>query len=108
MFEDGRHVFWRNNEIAGEAAVLHAFLNYGKLPSDCKVAILGKGNISRGAYKVLLSLGADVTIYDKKTENLLKSEISQYDVFVNAIMWDINRSDYIISKKELSVMKKIL
>lgn len=25
MFDEGRHVYWRNNEMAGEAAVMHAF-----------------------------------------------------------------------------------
>jgi len=29
MYEGGRHVFWRNNEIAGEAAIMHAYLNFG-------------------------------------------------------------------------------
>src|SRR5687767_10088480 len=32
MFEDGRHTFWRNNEIAGEAAIFHAINYLGRLP----------------------------------------------------------------------------
>ena len=34
MFENGRHCFWRNNEIAGEASVMHAFLYLHKFPTS--------------------------------------------------------------------------
>ncbi|MCS6104931.1 N(5)-(carboxyethyl)ornithine synthase [Clostridium botulinum] len=106
MYEDGRHVFWRNNELAGEAAIMHAFTLYGKVPYECRVALIGRGNIARGAYKALSSLGANVTSYDKRTEKLLRKEIDQYDVVVNGILWDIYRTDHIIYKDDLSKMKK--
>ena len=105
MFEGSRHVFWRNNELAGEAAILHAFTLYGKLPSECKVAILGRGNIARGALKILGSLGAEITVYDKRTENLLNSELSNFDVIVNGVLWDIYRKDHVINKSDLKRMK---
>ena len=44
MFEKGRHVFWQNNELAGEAAILHAFQCYGQLPFGLSTAIIGNGN----------------------------------------------------------------
>ena len=106
MFEEGRHVFWRNNEIAGEAAIMHAYLLYGQFPYNTKVAILGRGNISRGAFKTLTFMGADIRVYDKKTEELFKRELPLYDVVVNAILWDTSRKDHIIYKKDLSRMKK--
>ncbi|MCM3221927.1 N(5)-(carboxyethyl)ornithine synthase [Bacillus cereus] len=106
MFESGRHVFWRNNEIAGEAAVLHAYNLYGKLPYETKVAILGRGNIGRGAYKTLVALGADVVMYDRRTEVLFQEELGKYDVLVNAILWDVDRTDHIIYKEDLKRMKK--
>lgn len=106
MFEEGRHVFWKNNELAGKAAVYHAFLLYGKLAEDTKVAILGRGNVALGACKMLSALGADITIYSRKTEKLFAKEIGQYDVLVNAIAWDTNRTDHIIYKEDLKRMKK--
>ncbi|WP_050614194.1 N(5)-(carboxyethyl)ornithine synthase [Bacillus testis] len=106
MNERGRHLFWRNNEIAGEAAVLHALEQLGILPYEVKAAILGRGNTARGAYKILTKLGADVTVYDRRTEELFRQEIDQYDVLVNAILWDINRNDHIIYKEDLQRMKK--
>lgn len=106
MFEKGRHVFWKNNELAGEAAILHAFPLYGKIPHETDVAIIGKGNTSHGAYKALISLGANAVIYDRKTINLLPDELENYHVIVNCILWDITRTDHIIYKNDISRLKK--
>lgn len=106
MYDRGRHVFWRNNELAGEAAILHAFTLYGRLPYECNVALLGRGNVARGAYKTLTSLGAKITVYDRKTEKILRKEIGEYDVIVNGVLWDVYRKDHIIYKDDLSKMKK--
>ena len=106
MYEDGRHVYYRNNEIAGEAAIFHAYLLHGLFPYDTKVAIIGRGNIARGALRVLQNLGAYVHVYDRKTENLFRKEIGDYDVVVNALLWDTTRKDHIIYKSDLTRMKK--
>lgn len=106
MFYNGRHIFWRNNELAGEAAIMHAFQCYGKMPYETQVAVIGRGNTARGAIKVLNMLGANVTQYDKRTESLIRKEISKYDVIVNCIFWDVMRKDHIIYKADLSRMKK--
>lgn len=106
MFDQGRHVFWRNNEIAGEAAIIHAYTLHGLFPYNTKVALLGRGNIARGALKILTMMGAEVTVYSRHTEALLRKEIAQYDVVVNAILWDTSRKDHIVYKEDLQRMKK--
>lgn len=106
MYDQGRHIFWRNNEIAGEAAIVHAYTTHGLFPYNTKVALLGRGNIARGALKILTMMGADVTVYDRRTEALFRKEISNYDVLVNAILWDVSRNDHIIYKEDLNNMKK--
>ncbi|XMB72181.1 N(5)-(carboxyethyl)ornithine synthase [Mycoplasmatota bacterium WC30] len=106
MHYRGRHTFWRNNELAGEAAIMHAFTLYGKLPYDCKVAIIGRGNTSRGAYRILASLGADIEVYSRNTQKLLRDEVGKYDVIVNCVLWDTSRKDHIIYKSDLVKMKK--
>lgn len=106
MYDNGRHVFWFNNELAGEAAILDAFRVYGQLPYGLNVAVIGNGNTARGACRVLYSLGANVMQYNRKQESILRSEIGMYDVIVNCVMWDVNRSDHIIWKKDLQMMKK--
>lgn len=106
MFEKGRHVFWRNNELAGEAAVIHAFQCFGCMPYETKVAVIGKGNTARGAIKVLNMLGADVQQYDRRMEELLREELPNYDVIVNCILWDVTRTDHIIYRNDLKRMKR--
>lgn len=105
MFQKGRHVFWRNNELAGEAAVMHAFQCYARMPYETKVAVIGRGNTARGAIKVLNMLGADVRQYDRRTEELLRDELGQYDVIVNCVLWDVMRKDHIIYREDLKRMK---
>ena len=106
MYDSGRHVFWRNNELAGIAAVLHAFECYGRLPCGLKVAVLGRGNTARGAVKVLNWFGADVVQYSRSMENLFKREIGRYDVLVNCILWDTSRKDHILYRSDRGRMRK--
>ncbi|WP_308604893.1 N(5)-(carboxyethyl)ornithine synthase [uncultured Fibrobacter sp.] len=106
MHYNGRHIFWRNNELAGEAAVMHAFQCYGRMPYETKVAVLGRGNTARGAVKVLNMLGADVMQYDRRSESLFREEIGMYDVIVNCILWDVTRTDHIVYKSDLGRMKR--
>lgn len=106
MFEKKRHVFWFNNELAGEAAVIHAFQCYGRLPYGLHVAVLGNGNTARGAVRVLNMLGAEVMQYTRSQEALFKEEFVQYDVIVNCILWDVTRKDHIIYKSDLARMKR--
>lgn len=105
MYIGGRHTFWRNNEIAGEAAIMHAYSLYGVFPYETKVALLGNGNVARGAYRILVSLGANVTTYNRRSECLFREEMCNYDVIVNAILWDTSRKDHIIYKKDLQRLK---
>lgn len=106
MFENGRHVFWFNNELAGEAAVIHGFQCYGMLPFGLKVAVIGNGNTARGASRVLNMLGAKVMQYNRHTEKLLQEELGNFDAIVNCVLWDVQRHDHIIYHTDLKRMKK--
>jgi N5-(carboxyethyl)ornithine synthase len=105
MFEEGQHTFWRNNEIAGYAAVFHSFLLFGRDPRECKVAIIGRGNIARGALKTLTELGAQVTVYNRHTVHRLRNEIGSYDIVINAVLWDVFRAGHLVYKEDLKSMK---
>lgn len=106
MYEGNRHVFWRSNELAGEAAIMHAFTLYGKLVYECKVALIGRGNVARGAYRILSCMGASINTYDRKTENLLRPELEKYDVIVNGVLWDLYRKDHILYRTDLQKLRK--
>jgi N5-(carboxyethyl)ornithine synthase len=105
MFEEQQHIFWRNNEIAGYAAVFHSLLIFGRDPRECNVAIIGQGNIARGARRVMTELGANVKVYDRTTVHQLRNEIGDYDIVINAVLWDVFRTDHIVYKEDLKSMK---
>lgn len=105
MFYKGQHVFWKNNELAGEAAIIHAFQYYGQMPYETKVALIGRGNTARGAMKILNRLGAEVKQFDRKTVELFRELISEFDVIINCVLWDVKREDHIVYKKDLKKMK---
>ncbi len=106
IYEHGQYIFHRNREVAGEAGVMQAFLYCGKMPYDCKVAILGNGQTAKGAMRILHGLGAEVDVYGRKLEKLFIERMGQYDVLVNCIMWDTNRTDRIIYREDLKKLKK--
>ncbi len=106
MFRDGKHLFWRNNQLAGEAAVLNSSIYVGRPLYECKVAVLGNGNAARGAISILEKLGAAVTVYDIDTIHRLDNEIGLYDMIVNAVFWNVFNKERIIYRKDLCRMKK--
>ncbi len=105
IYEDGRYIFYRNREVAGEAAILQAFRYCGKMPYDTTVAILGNGQTAKGAMRVLHGLGAKVDVYGRKLEKLFRQKMYDYDVLVNCVMWDTSRTDRIIYKEDLKKMR---
>jgi N5-(carboxyethyl)ornithine synthase len=107
MFEEGRlHVFWRNNEIAGEAAVIHAARFSGRLPYEWNAAILGRGNCARGAFRILEKMGAKVTIYPKERMFRLRDEVERYDVVVNALLWDVFDTRLVLTAADIKRMRR--
>ena len=106
MYEDDRHVFYKNNQIAGQASVLHAMFYYGKQFNGLNVAVLGRGNTAIGAIEVLNKLGANIEVYNRKMEKAFIREMSNFDVIVNCVLWDVTRKDHIINKKDLKKLKK--
>ena len=106
ILENGRYLFYRNRELAGETAILHAFCHYGRMPYDCSVAIIGNGMTARGAFRILSGLGARVDIFTRKMESLFREKMTEYDVIVNCVRWDTCRGDRLIYRSDLRRMRK--
>ena len=75
----GRHTFYKNNELAGYCAVLHALRlrgidgHYGK---QRKTAILSFGAVSRGAIYALKARGfRDITICIQRPDHEVREEV---------------------------------
>lgn len=106
MFKNNRHIFWENNYLAGVSAILHAVLEYGIIPKGFKVAIIGRGNTAMGANYMLQAMGANVIFFNRHMEELLRSEVAQYDIIVNAVLWNPSRTDHILYHKDIQKMKQ--
>ena len=106
MVENGRYIFYRNRELAGETAILQAYTYFGEMPYNTRVAILGNGQTAHGAHRILAGLGARVDFYPRKLEELFRENMGDYDVLVNCIFWDTRRTDRIISREDLKKLKR--
>jgi len=106
MFVGGRHCYWRNNEIAGEAAILHAANYLGRLLDGTRAAVIGTGNCARGAIRSLGRLGSTVQVYDRESISLLRDELPEFDLVVNAVLWDVFRKDHIIYRSDVARMRR--
>ncbi|HWP21313.1 MAG TPA: N(5)-(carboxyethyl)ornithine synthase [Candidatus Cryosericum sp.] len=106
LYEKGRYLFYRNRELAGETAILHAFTQYGRMPYDCRVAIIGNGMTAHGAHRILSGLGARVDIFTRKLEPLFRQRMGDYDVLVNCVLWDTKRTDRLIYREDLLRLKR--
>jgi len=108
--EYGRYIFYRNREIAGEAAILQGFRYCGKMPYDSRVAIIGNGQTAKGAMYILTALGAEVDVFPRKMEKTFRQmlqdgKMAQYDALVNCVMWDTSRKDRLIYREDLKKLR---
>ena len=106
IFKNGRYIFYRNREVAGEAAIIQGIRYAEKCPYELKVAIIGNGQTAKGALRILHGLGAEVDVYNRRLEESFKKNMYNYDVLVNCVMWDTTRTDRLIYKEDLKKMKK--
>ena len=100
----------------------HFYGHFGSSP--IKAAVIGLGNVGRGALRVLLSLGIDVVGYDisdgirYRTEqdwdhrnfstrhiNDFATDMVEYDLIVNCVLWPKHREDHLISREDLKRLK---
>ncbi len=106
MFDRGRHVFWRNNELAGEVGVWHALLQWGRTADGCRVAVIGRGNVARGAVRTLDRLGAKVTMFSREMGPYFRDAFPEFDVIVNAVFWDVFRTDRLLWRDDLARLRQ--
>lgn len=81
-YKNGRewlHIFNKNNEIAGYCGVQHALQLLGidgQYGPKRKVAVIGHGNVSRGAIFALKGHGfSDITVYTNRSSFLVANKI---------------------------------
>lgn len=106
LYNDNRHAFWKNNQIAGAGGVMNAMQYTGFFPEGLEAGVIGRGDSGAGAFQMLSNLGAHVRQYSRKQEHLFMQELPLLDIVVMAIRWDTLRDDYLISSSLRKNMKK--
>lgn len=104
MANDDGKVFSENNFLTGRIGVLNAVAYAGKVPEECSVAIIGRGNVGKGARFQLEQLGVtEIAVYHRRNSHLLKKHIGRYDIIVHCAQ--CYRRDF-IKRKDLRRMKQ--
>ena len=106
FYKDHRHLFWKNNRIAGAGGVINALQYTGYLPDGLKAGIIGRGDSAAGAFSMLSKLGVIIRQYNRKQEALFVEELPNMDIVVMAIRWDTLRTDHLITSIARKSMKK--
>lgn len=77
--KDNTHIFYRNNELAGFAAVQHMMMLTGRngyFGRKLKAAVMGFGATARGAISSLKSMGInDITVFSQRPSYLINAPI---------------------------------
>ena len=97
---------WDNSVLAGYAALYHATLSYGiMIRPRTRIAILGSGNVSQGAFQLASQLGAKVRMFYRRTMDDFKKTLDLWDIVVSGIKLD-DTVDHILNEEELRQLKK--
>jgi len=105
------HIFYRNNELAGYAGVLH-YLELkgddGWYGTDKKVVVFGHGSVSKGAITAFMGRGIyDIIVYTKRPVNEVSNrsrgveykninddtvyeDLAKADIIFNGVLQDVN------------------
>lgn len=96
----GKHIFARNNEIAGYASVIHALtlagITAGAYGNHKKIAVIGYGSTGKGAITALLGLGAEkVSVYSRRS----KAQIAVNNPQLEFKKYQVNNSHVLMEGK---------
>jgi N5-(carboxyethyl)ornithine synthase len=96
----------KNSFIAGYASTLHGIMSHGSIPgSSTKIAVLGSGNVSQGAFNAVSKFNGDIRMFYRKTISQFKSQLEDFDIIINGIEVD-NPNVHILSLEDQKRLKK--
>jgi len=90
-------------EIGKKIAYEH--LSKLNLKKKLNIAIMGDGNVTRGAKKVLSELGIKPQTLGRQKTCLIENYLPQVDILINAVNWN-PEEPHIVTKEMLGLMKK--
>lgn len=81
-----KNFVYKNSYIAGYSSTMHALMSFGMIPSfKHKVAVLGSGNTSQGAFNAISKFSCDIRMFYRKTLNEFLDQMSDFDIIINGI-----------------------
>lgn len=81
-----RNFVFENSYNAGISATLHGLMSIGIIPdSHYKVAVLGSGNVSQGAFNTISKFTTNIRMYYRRTMDEFLDNIGEYDIIINGI-----------------------
>ena len=99
-------IFDRNSFYAGYAGTIDALLKFGVIPNETtKIAILGSGNVSQGAFHAVSKFSENIKMFYRRTMPKFKNTYNSYDIIVNGIEVG-TENDPILSLSEQKHLKK--
>lgn len=97
---------WENSVLAGYAAIYHAAISMGMMITpQTRIAILGSGNVSQGAFKFASQLGAKVRMFYRRTLQDFKQTLDLWDIVVSGIKLD-DASEPVLSREDQQNLKR--
>lgn len=75
------------------------------LKRKINIAIMGNGNVARGAKKVLSEAGIKPQILGRHKTRWIEDYLPEVDILINAVTWG-PKDPHIVTKEMLSLMKK--
>jgi len=99
-------LFQMNSFYAGFAGTINALLAFGLVPDNkTKIAILGSGNVSQGAFNAISKFSTNVKMFYRRTMPIFEKTYAEYDVIINGIEVGTENSP-ILSLSEQQHLKK--
>lgn len=96
-------------DMTGEQAMIFAFHLFPKIPSECKILVMGYGRVSTGAILTASKLGASVRILRKSQYANITHFLKGIDMLVNGITWPKEMRDrkaYVVTRDMLKLMNR--
>jgi len=78
-----------------------------KVPSECKVLVMGSGGVATGAIKTASQLGCDLKILSRDKLDQIEHYIKDVDVLVNGLSWPKEKrieKEFLVTKDMLDLM----
>jgi len=83
----------------------YSYLSKIRVKRKINISIMGNGNASRGAQKVLGEIGIKPHMFGRTKTYHMENYLPEIDILINTVLW-LPKDPHIITKEILKLMKK--